>query len=235
MIKSAIILAGGLGTRLRSAVPDLPKPMAPVNGKPFLASLMDYWISQGVEHFVLSVGYRYQTIIDYFGHTFNGADIDYVIETTPLGTGGGLLLANQSLSSTKSYFLLNGDTFCAVDAQSLCDYANKVNSDWCFSLFKSSDSLRYLGLEIGMQGEIISLHSKNQSGERVANGGVYLVNPRSLIAFEAFIGKRVSLEEEIFPKLLLQKQKLFGMTFDKKFIDIGVPEDYQRAADLIAY
>ena len=94
---TAVILAGGLGTRLRSVVPDLPKPMAPVNGRPFLACQMDYWLQQGIQHFVLSVGYRHQSIMDYFGSNYCGSPVEYVVEDTPLGTGGGLLLAVEKL------------------------------------------------------------------------------------------------------------------------------------------
>ncbi|HEY4956213.1 MAG TPA: sugar phosphate nucleotidyltransferase, partial [Caldimonas sp.] len=84
---SAIILAGGLGTRLRDAVPDLPKPMAPVAGRPFLAHQMDHWIAQGIDHFVLSVGYRAVAISNHFGDRYRGVPIDYVVEAAPLGTG----------------------------------------------------------------------------------------------------------------------------------------------------
>ena len=235
MVDTAVILAGGLGTRLRSVVPDLPKPMAPLHGKPFLASLMEYWIGQDVKRFVLSVGYRYQTIVDYFGTSFHGTNVEYVVETTPLGTGGGLMLANQRLDSTLPYLLINGDTYFAVDAKTLRQFAQNVDADWCFSLFKTSEVGRYLGMEVGKQGEILSLRSSHQSGERLANGGVYLVNPRCLSNLEVALGERISLEDEIFPSLLLQGRKVFGLAFDEKFIDIGIPEDYRRAADLIAY
>ena len=234
MIETAVILAGGLGTRLRSVVVDLPKPMAPVNGRPFLASLMEYWLSQGVKHFVLSVGYRHQTIVDYFGTSFNGAGIDYVVEKTPLGTGGGLLLANQRLASDSPFLLLNGDTYFAVDVKKLCDFADRVDADWCFSLFQTTETDRYLGLGVGDTGEILSLRSSDQSGERLANGGVYVVNPRSLSTLDFPVGERISLEDQIFPSLLSKAQNIFGLAFDSKFIDIGVPQDYERAADLIA-
>ena len=93
----AIILAGGLGTRLRPAVPNLPKPMAPVNGRPFLEHQIDYWIRQGVRRFVLSVGYMHEAIEGYFGASYRGAEIAYAVERSPLGTGGGLLLAMDDL------------------------------------------------------------------------------------------------------------------------------------------
>src|SRR3989344_9594340 len=107
----AIILAGGLGTRLQSVVKDLPKPMADVNGRPFLAYLMDYWIKQGVKRFILSVGYKSEIIRDYFGDEYNGVSVAYSIEKKPLGTGGGLLLALKQLNSRGDFFGFNGGTF----------------------------------------------------------------------------------------------------------------------------
>ena len=101
---TAVILAGGLGTRLRSVISDLPKPMAPINGRPFLEYLICYWIGQGINHFVLSVGYLHQAIIGYFGNQFKGACIDYVIEESPLGTGGGLLLASKKVDQSKNFY-----------------------------------------------------------------------------------------------------------------------------------
>ena len=111
---TAIILAGGLGTRLRSAVPDLPKPMAPIAGRPFLAHQMDHWIGQGVSRFVLSVGYRHEAISSHFGRRFHGAAIDYVVETSPLGTGGAVKLATAGLPRDEYTLLLNGDTYFDV-------------------------------------------------------------------------------------------------------------------------
>lgn len=233
MIDTAIILAGGLGTRLRSVVPDVPKPMAPVNGKPFLASLMNYWVGQGIKRFVLSIGYKSHTIIDYFGSSFEGSDIDYVVETNPLGTGGALLLANQRLDSNSRYLLLNGDTFFAVDLKRLCFFSDSVDADWCFSLFQASNFDRYMGLDIDKSGEIHSFLSNTSSDARLANGGVYSLHPRSLSALNLPVGSHISLEDEIFPLLIAKEQKVFGLAFDDKFIDIGVPEDYQRAAELI--
>ena len=111
----AIILAGGLGRRLRAAVPDVPKPMAPINDHPFLEYLIDYWISQGVDRFVLSVGYKHEIIKRHFGTRYKGIDVDYAVEDQPLGTGGGLLLALKRLRRTGPSLIMNGDTFFKVD------------------------------------------------------------------------------------------------------------------------
>ena len=112
MVKTAIILAGGLGTRLREAVPNLPKPMVPIHNRPFLEHQMDYWIEQGITRFILSVGYLKDIIISHFGNSYKSVSIDYAIETSPLGTGGALLLAAKNLNET--FLVLNGDTFIEV-------------------------------------------------------------------------------------------------------------------------
>ena len=101
----ALILAGGLGTTLRSEVPDLPKPLAPIHGRPFLEYQMDFWIEQGVDIFVLSIGYLHEKVIGHFGHSYRNAKLDYVIEETPLGTGGGLMLALDKVRNTESFLL----------------------------------------------------------------------------------------------------------------------------------
>lgn len=231
---SAVILAGGLGTRLRSVVPDLPKPMAPISGRPFLEHQLDYWIEQGVSRFVLSVGYRYEAIVEHFGNRYKDAELDYVIETTPLGTGGGLLLAANKIAKEGSFLLLNGDTYFAVDLKTLIEFASANDADWCFSLFRTNEEGRYMGIDISPQGRISSLKSGMGQPGRLANGGVYWVNSRSLLAEGFSPGDKVSLEDDIFPAAMASGQRLMGIEFSGTFIDIGVPEDYHRAPALLA-
>lgn len=231
---SAIILAGGLGTRLRSAVPDLPKPMAPINGRPFLEYQLDYWIKQGVNRFVLSVGYRHEVIIDYFGNSYNGAEIDYVIEKIPLGTGGGLLLAAEEVGKDEPFLLLNGDTYFAVNLKELIEFSRENNADWCFSLFRTGEEGRYMGMDVSPRGQITSLKSGTGRPGRLANGGVYWVQPCALPVSKITSGDKVSLEDDIFPAAMASGQRLFGIEFSGSFIDIGMPDDYYRAPDLFA-
>jgi len=231
---SAIILAGGLGTRLRSVVPDLPKPMAPINGKPFLEYQIRYWISQDVNHFVISAGYKYQVIKDYFGAKFEGAIIDYVVEESPLGTGGGLLLASEKISHHENFLLLNGDTYFDIDLKDLTKFSQENNADWSFSLFRSSEVDRYLGMNISRNGEISSFHSNSNSGEKLVNGGVYLVNPSALSSIPFSLEGKVSLEDDIFPAAMTMGQRFFGKEYQNDFIDIGVPDDYCRASIVLS-
>ena len=233
-VTTAIILAGGMGTRLRIAVPDLPKPMAPIGGRPFLEYQLDYWIAQGVSRFVLSVGYRHEVIVDYFGDSYKGAELDYVIEQMPLGTGGGLLLAAEKIGNDAPFLLLNGDTYFAVDLSTLADFSQANDADWCFSLFRANEKGRYMGMNVSPQGKITSLKSGTGHPGRLANGGVYLVHPRALRSSRFVPGDKVSLENDIFPAAMASGHRLFGIEFPGIFIDIGVPDDYHRAPALLA-
>lgn len=246
IVTTAIILAGGFGTRLQPVVSDVPKPMAPIKGRPFLAYQLDYWISQKVTSFIISVGYKHEVIIDYFGNCYQGAKLDYVIESSPLGTGGGLLLAIQKIENEISFLLLNGDTYFAVALQNLISFAHKNDADWCFSLFSTSDKERYLGMNVLPDGKVIALKSKESS---LANGGVYWIKRRALLdqwlyshrKYSRFgLGptnmtiRKLSLEDDILPMVLSSGQRLFGIEFSGKFIDIGLPKDYHRSAKFIA-
>ena len=230
---AAVILAGGLGSRLRSVVSDVPKPMAPINGRPFLEHQMRYWIEQGINHFVLSVGYKHQAIIDYFGSQFETASLEYAVEESPLGTGGGLLLAAEMLDSSEYFLLLNGDTYFSVELEVLTNFAIISDADWCFSLFRTSETGRYMGVDIQSSGNITSLQSKNSHLNKLVNGGVYLVKPSSLSDLNFHLGEKISLEDDIFPSTIKLKQRIYGKEFSSKFIDIGVPEDYRRAEGIL--
>jgi D-glycero-alpha-D-manno-heptose 1-phosphate guanylyltransferase len=230
---SALVLAGGLGTRLRSAVPDLPKPMAPINGRPFLEYLLDYWINQGVDRFVLSVGYRHEMITEHFGIKYKEAIIEYVIEKPLLGTGGGFLLGSQKIVKVEPFLLLNGDTFFAVNLRSLIDFSTANKADWCFSLFRSNELGRYMGLEISPVGAITSLNSGASQLSCLSNGGVYWVTPGALAEETISVNKKISLEADLFPAYIASGKRLFGLEFSKTFIDIGVPSDYHRASTIL--
>ena len=229
---TAIILAGGFGTRLRAAVPDLPKPMAPVAGKPFLSYLLDYWIGQGVDHVVLSVGYRHEAIIDYFGDNYHGARVDYVIEPEPLGTGGALRMAANRFIKRQGFLLLNGDTFFAVDLAILKKFVEKTQAALCLSLFETIDAQRYHRVEVGNDGTITSLNAQSSADRNLANGGVYWCEPDRL-QLEIYAGGVCSLENDVFPRLLSSQCRMTALEFKAPFIDIGIPEDYHRAENFL--
>jgi len=227
----AIILAGGLGTRLRLAVPDLPKPMAPVGGRPFLEYQLDYWAGQGVSRFILSVGYKHEAISGHFGAAYRSVPIAYAIERQPLGTGGGLMLAARELTTPGPFLALNGDTYFEVTLKRLGEFHAAHGADITLSLFRSPQQGRYTGLKIGETGEVVSLNAGEKGG--LANGGVYLMERGLLNGGSWLPGARVSFEEDILPSALRTGKRLFGMEFSGRFLDIGIPEDYARAATLL--
>ena len=233
-VTTAIILAGGLGTRLRSVVAEVPKPMAPINGRPFLERLMDYWISQGITRFILSVGYQHAVITEHFGSTYRHAQLSYAIEHERLGTGGGLLLAVQQLNAEDAFVLLNGDTFFAVDLPALDSFARHSESGWVLSLFRAGEANRYMGITLNTEQHVVSLASQRGLSGCLANGGVYWVRTNSLANLPFRAGEAVSLEDTLLPALLDSATTLSGFAADGTFIDIGIPDDYQRAAQLLA-
>ena len=232
MVETAIILAGGLGTRLRSLVNDRPKPMAMVKDTPFLAILINYWIKQGVNKIIMSVGYKNEVIQSYFGSEFNGCKIKYSIESSPLGTGGAFIQAASFLNNQENFLLMNGDTYFEITMKDMEHYSNSKNADWLIALTKSKDKLRYGGVCIDQTNRIQFENSSYKTD--LVNGGVYLINPRILKKIEKIkIKKPMSLEGEIFPRLSNVGVSVFGAYFSNKFIDIGIPEDYKRAAQII--
>ncbi len=231
-VTTVIILAGGLGTRLREAVPNLPKPMAPINNRPFLEYQMDYWIDQGINHFILSVGYLKDVIINHFGENYKDAYIEYAEELEPLGTGGGLLMASKNL--TEPFLAINGDTFIEVNLDELWSFHVQKKSQWTFSLFKTDQFSRYMSMDVDLNGEIFSLKSKKNQLDGLANGGVYLIEPKVLSSLGYKIGDKVSLEDNLLANYISKGGKLFGKEFKGRFIDIGVPEDYFRSPKIIS-
>ena len=224
-ITTAIVLAGGFGTRLQSVVQDVPKPMAPVNGKPFLYWVMKYLVKQNINHIILSVGYKHQTIIDYFGHKFEQVPLNYAVELSPLGTGGGILLASR-FSNFNSFMVVNGDTFFNVPLNEFSDFHFESQSDLSIALKPMNDFDRYGIVETDTSNRVIAFKEKMKREEGNINGGIYITSRsflESLNLKDAF-----SFEKDVLEKKLTEK-KFCAFQFDKYFIDIGIPEDYNKA------
>ena len=225
------MLAGGLGTRLRPEVPDLPKPMAPVGGRPFLEILLDRWVSLGATHFILSVGYRHESIESHFGRSFRGVEVDYAVETTPLGTGGGLLVAARSLRGQGPYVVANGDTYLEVELQSLASFHAARDAEVTVALLPQTDTGRYAGVRVDESGRVRAFGTAEAN---LINGGVYLFSPGVLGKAGFAAGERVSLEADLLPHLLAKDVRVCGFRCDGRFIDIGIPDDYRRASEYLS-
>jgi D-glycero-alpha-D-manno-heptose 1-phosphate guanylyltransferase len=231
-VTTAIILAGGMGTRLSSVVPDRPKPLAPINGRPFLEHQMDYWIEQGIRRFILSVGFKRDQIIAHFGSRYRGCEVVYAEEDAPLGTGGGMLLAVQRLTGAAPFLVLNGDTFFEVDLRALADFHHAKGAALSVALFEVAANDRYMGVQLRDDGAIVSFKSE-PGASQLANGGVYLMERALFDGLPWQAGENLSLENDFFAHLLASGARLYGMVCNGRFIDIGVPNDYFRAPDVI--
>ena len=139
-------------------------------------------------------------IINHFGDSFNGASIEYVVESKPLGTGGGMLLAAKNI--TETFIVLNGDTYIEVDLNSLYKFHDKLKSDWTFALFRTSDFNRYLAMDISSRGKILSFNSNTTKKSGLVNGGVYLIEPSALNLLNFNSVYESSLENQLLPNLV---------------------------------
>jgi D-glycero-alpha-D-manno-heptose 1-phosphate guanylyltransferase len=220
-VTTAIILAGGLGTRLRSILSDCPKVLAPVGGKPFLGYLLQYLASQGVQEVILSVGYLAHQVKAFapIAATWN-LQVRIVQETAPLGTAGAARLASSGL--LKPFLLVNGDTLFLVDISAL-EKAHRQSAALATMCLRHMTDVSARGrVEIDTNGLIQNFQEKTQiQGNALANGGIYLFEPGALDIVPE--GKPASLETDLFPKLA-SMGKLAGFVQDAYFCDIGTPE-----------
>ena len=224
----AVILAGGFGTRLRKVVPDLPKPMAPVAGKPFLEILLNSLKQKGFTRVILSLGYLADKVVSHFGSSHNGIELVYEIEDTPLGTGGALKAALKHCKADH-VFIFNGDTFLDLET-------DKVEAKWqgnnepMIVARKVPDTTRFGRLDSD-DGYVTGFIEKGLSGPGLINAGCYVL-PKNI--FDDFNSdESFSLEQDYLFDAV--KNEAFSM-FETQghFIDIGIPEDYQRAQTELA-
>ena len=224
-ITECIILAGGLGTRLRSAVPDLPKCMAPVAGKPFLAYVIDYFRGQGIERFIFSLGYRHEDIEAFLDTAYPTLDKAYCIEEEPLGTGGAIRLACKQVKG-QQVIVLNGDTMFAIQVPKLAKFHSSHQADCTLSLKPMEHFDRYGVVELEEDQTIRLFREKQQYTSGTINGGVYALQVNAFLS-EA-LPEKFSFEKDYLEKMYWQR-KMFGLVQEGYFIDIGIPEDFEKA------
>jgi D-glycero-alpha-D-manno-heptose 1-phosphate guanylyltransferase len=227
MINEAIILAGGLGTRLRSAVPDLPKCMAFVAGRPFIYYVIDYYRKQGISRFIFCLGYKHEVIENYLHESFNELDYIVTIEEEPLGTGGAIY-QGALIAKTADAIVLNGDTLFKVDVDKLLTFHKQRKSDCTLCLKEMHNTDRYGVVETNSEGRITSFKEKKFYERSVINGGVYALNVESFL--KTSFPAKFSFEKDYFEKYVSNK-KMYGLVQNAYFIDIGIPEDYNRAQE----
>ena len=227
----AIVLAGGLGTRLRARVADRPKPMAEVAGKPFLARLLDYLESQGFTRIVLSVGYRHEAISGYFGARHGALELRYSIEAEPLGTGGAIRHALIGGSVEDPLWVLNGDTMLRLDyGAMLAAHGRGSAVAMRMALRRIPDVARYGTVRVDGD-RVTGFAASGTAGPGVINSGVYLLSRALFDGYD--LPTAFSFERDFLPGAAAQG-RVAGFVTDALFIDIGVPEDYDRAQTLLA-
>ncbi|MBF8258557.1 MAG: Nucleotidyl transferase [Actinobacteria bacterium] len=232
----AVILAGGLGTRLRPVVEDLPKSMAPVNGKPFLERIVSLLSGKGIREFVFCVGYRREAILGYFGDGSGwNVRIRYATEEEPLGTGGAVRNALPLLDGT--FLLLNGDTYLDVDYSEFLEYhRQKVRKERCVgsvALVSTQERQFFGSVTAGKDWRIASFSEKSPDavGRGWINGGVMCLEPMVL----RFIPPDVpsSLERDVIPAAISAGGGFFGFPVQGDFVDIGTPEGYRKIQEIL--
>lgn len=225
----AILLCGGMGTRLRSVVADRPKPMADICGKPFLQYLLEMLRDKGITEVIFALGYMGEMIEEYFqdGSAF-GLKIAYSYEEEPLGTGGAIRNALPKILE-EEVLVLNADTYFPMDYQGLYRFHQENDGDFSLATRAVPDISRYGAVRRDAAGRILAWNEKLEDGGQPLageiNGGIYVMK-KSLIA-EIPEGKQ-SLEQDCVPKWLSEGKRIFGLPFDGYFMDIGIPKDYQQ-------
>jgi len=221
----AVILAGGLGTRLRSVVQDRPKVLAEIAGRPFLTYLLDQLIYAGISKVVLCTGYRSNQVRDVLGDEYRGLGITYSIEAFPLGTAGALRLALPLLRADTA-LVINGDSYCDADFASFLHWHENRQAMVSLLLTKVDDTQRFGRVQVAENGTVTTFHEKGIfSGPGLISAGVYLISRNLLVSIAG--GTAASLEREVFPRGV--GHGLYGFETESLFIDIGTPDAFASA------
>lgn len=225
----AVLLVGGLGTRLRAAVPSTPKPLAPIGNASFLQLLVQQLQSQGIRRLVMCTGYLASRIEDEFGDGHEwGVAIDYSRELYPLGTAGAVKLAERYLPATPDFLVLNGDSFLELDLQQFIRFHRAHGGLVSIAVRKVENAARYGTVQVDASDRVIGFNEKSAiRGPGIVNGGVYVFNRAAL---QHIPDGPSSLEKDIFPRLI--EKGVYAFEQHGMFIDIGTPEDYARAQEL---
>src|ERR1700677_3502472 len=220
----ALLLAGGLGTRLRSVLPDLPKPLAPVRGRPFITYLFDQLADAGWTRCVLCLGYKAEQIRETCGDHYGPLALEYSVETEPLGTGGAVRLALPHIRAER-FLLLNADSYCDAPLADLVRFHKAHGKPASLTSVEVPDTSRYGGLKIAEDGRIVAFAEKNDSSAcGPINAGIYLFETD--LVGDIPEGRPVSLEREMFPQWI--EKGMMAWQTRSAFIDIGTPESYAQ-------
>ena len=228
---NAIILAGGLGTRLRPVIEGQPKVLAEIKGNPFLKYLLDQLVSCGIEKIILCTGYLGEQISSYFGNNYRGAELVYSQEPKPLGTGGALRFALPHVT-TESVLVLNGDSYCAADFFGFSQWHCRHNAAASLLLTELTDTRRFGRVQMAENSAITRFDEKDESVIQpgLINAGIYIISRDLLEKIPE--NAPCSLEREMFPNWI--GHNFYGYRTEAPFLDIGTPESYSKAEAFLA-
>jgi D-glycero-alpha-D-manno-heptose 1-phosphate guanylyltransferase len=220
--KPLIILAGGFGTRLQSILKGNPKPLADINGVPFLQLLFVNWINQGFSIFILSLHFEHDRIINFVDDLKKSilinCEVHYIIEGSPLGTGGAVSYVVEKLSLKDYFFIVNADTWIDSGFVELDSIEGNA-----MGLVQSNNTSRYGNVVLDDLNKVVMFEEKNQNNSSgLINAGIYKLSAKLFLNWNS---KPYSLERDLFPNLI-QSKSLIGVELNTEFIDIGIPEDY---------
>ena len=221
---TAAILVGGLGTRLRERVPDQPKALVEIAGRPFLSYQLDRLTAAGITTVVLCTGHRGEQIQQTFGSVYRDMQLRYSHEPTPLGTAGALRYALPLLTA-EVVFAMNGDVFWEVDLEAFWRWHDRRGAEASIVLTRMPDTSRYGRVRVDRAGRVQGFEEKSAGGPAWVNAGIYLLGRRVIARIPE--GRPVSIEREVFPRLA--GRGLCGYRSRGRFLDIGTPESYRMA------
>ncbi len=226
----AVLLVGGLGTRLREAVPSTPKPLARVGNRPFLELLIRQLVGQGVKHLIMCTGYLAEQIESEFGDGSDlGANIEYSKEPHPLGTGGALKFAEGLLRGARDFLVMNGDSFLELDLDPFIRFHHTHGGLATMAVVRVENAGRYGTVHADSSDRVTGFVEKTgDTSPGLINAGIYIFKSAIL---EYISDGSVSLEKEVFPRLLARG--MYAARQQGIFIDIGTPADYTHAQNLI--
>ena len=227
----AIILCGGLGTRLRKVINEVPKPMAPIHGKPFMQILVDNLVNAGVNKIVFAVGYKKEIIKDFFGDNYKNVAMIYSEEDHPLLTGGAMKQALQYIDEDDA-LILNGDCYLDLDYRKIYIQHKKSNATETMAVKPMYNFDRYGNVIMNEDGQIIEFREKEPTPFGHANVGVYVVKKDIFNNYEEQLGNEFSHEVDYVTKHI-NDEKIYGYIHKGYFIDIGIPEDYFSFCDYV--
>lgn len=219
-----VILAGGLGTRLRSVVADRPKVLAEIEGQPFLKYLLDQLNSTGFRNVVICTGYLGEKLQAQFGNTYLALNLIYSKESKPLGTAGAVRLALPILKSD-TIMIMNGDSFCDANLRKFWRFHSSKGANATLLLTEVPDTSRFGRVNLDRGGRIVSFEEKGKNGAGWINGGIYLISRSHLLEIPQ--KRAVSFEKDLFPNWI--NRDFYGYQSKGRFIDIGTPQSFAFA------